>query len=1179
CPDDWVVYDVKCYRFVLYPEYAHDAARAHCGENGASLLGINTLGEHQFVSDWLMTNDLSRYTREFYTSGLIRNLEEGDLVWESDGSRIPPGLQFWLSDEDRQDVGQFITYKYGVTAYGWSRAPSDTPLPFICEISTEEAYKITEEKRDFDYGLNITDPNEVPRGPKFTKEPRDVMLVTGIKSAVMDCAAFANPSPTYKMYKTMGDTGETILITPDVDTRYALTNGMLTIVNPTESLDSGQYYCEVSNTYGTVLSQTGTISFGELAEFSNVQREKVRVQEYHYGVIDCMPPNFRPAVAFGWMKSSPGNFLRTDLMLHLFPSYNGKLYFSEVGSSDAAAYFCMVKLMPFRGTEFGTDQPPARVSLPIEMEVTDSWFKLLYSTHNTTQTPHRLANGLFNCSVSYYHTFQQHLRCNLKLECSNAEDEIGCPYTTKACGLGFVDVGRKCYYYHPSKKQITWYDAHDYCRDNGMFLVSPQTPKEWHTFKEILKLSSTSYETYLGLWVSDRHRWSYREVWQWADGSFAYFNLIHVAERLPKPMCSMVNILRSPFAFESECAKLKFISFIVCEKRKDSIPNTDVQLHPSTADSNFTRGMGSVIIVKCPQGHYAKDFLSCDQGSRCGVQSYVTSCRLQSGEVPMFVCDRGFQTLHYTLVCDHRQDCLDGSDEKFCRFEACPDRQCHNKQCVKADQWCDSMRHCVDDSDELCPGFVDPTPEQRLLPPAVVHFDGHGGYSLTPLMPINYEWWREGLPMPPTVEFLEENRVMVIDAAQIEDSGTYWCRASRGAAGQGGSFDEKSVRLNIAVPGDIEISANVLTILRPDAAKHDGMYQCRSSNGHGTVYSTGQLRVLGFAPSFAKNPVLSKTMGAVAGSVTIACSPEAAPKPTITWLRNGSPVGSTDPNARVLVLSNGNIVISQLATSDAGIYTCRAENSHGWASSDGVLQGSAGGISGLYIQGAQRQHSGSYTCRAKTTFDTVVANATLSVRGPPGEPAGLIVERRTEGLQEDAVTLQWTPGATWGGVITYYTVQAATNFNDTWRIIAENIPASSTQVPNRDRLETDITNLNPFTGYRFRISARNVYGHGPYSLPTTFYQTPVAPPRRAPVNITAGEGKVGDLNITWVPIPPEEQGGRGFGYNEVVGDVKAEVVLVGQEFFYTQYDVKVQAFNDAGPGPNSSVVTIYSAED
>lgn len=70
-----------------------------------------------------------------------------------------------------------------------------------------------------DYGLNVSDPNEVPRGPKFSKEPRDVMMVERTTSAVIDCAASANPSPTYQMYKIVSSTGATILLTPDLDAR------------------------------------------------------------------------------------------------------------------------------------------------------------------------------------------------------------------------------------------------------------------------------------------------------------------------------------------------------------------------------------------------------------------------------------------------------------------------------------------------------------------------------------------------------------------------------------------------------------------------------------------------------------------------------------------------------------------------------------------------------------------------------------------------------------------------------------------------------------------------------------------------------------------------------------------------------------------------------------------------
>ncbi|KAK7092203.1 hypothetical protein V1264_007991 [Littorina saxatilis] len=293
CPDDWLAYGAKCYRFVMYPELDHDMARAQCGSNGASLVGINTQPEHQFVNQWLMAYDLSR--REFHTSGLIRNMAEGDMIWESDGTRVAPDVQFWLSESHKQDVGQYITYKYGVTTYGWSRAPSSSQLPFICEIRQEEAYRITEEKRDFDYGLATEDPNEVPRGPKFLKEPEDILLVDDMPSVVIDCAAFANPSPRYNMYRTLVSTGETSLITHDLDPRYSLTNGMLIMTNPTERSDAGRYHCEASNPNGTILSHAGQLTFGMLGEFSNVAREKVRVVEHSYGVIDCVPPNYKPA--------------------------------------------------------------------------------------------------------------------------------------------------------------------------------------------------------------------------------------------------------------------------------------------------------------------------------------------------------------------------------------------------------------------------------------------------------------------------------------------------------------------------------------------------------------------------------------------------------------------------------------------------------------------------------------------------------------------------------------------------------------------------------------------------------------------------------------------------------------------------------------------------------------------
>ncbi len=44
-------------------------------------------------------------------------------------------------------------------------------------------------------------------------------------------------------------------------------------------------------------------------------------------------------------------------------------------------------------------------------------------------------------------------------------------------------------------------------------------------------------------------------------------------------------------------------------------------------------------------------------------------------------------------------------------------------------------------------------------------------------------------------------------------------------------------------------------------------------------------------------------------------------------------------------------------------------------------------------------------------------------------------------------------------------------------------------------------------------------------------------------------------------------------------DQRRYVHTVGSKNFYLQYDIKVQAFNVAGRGPESPIVTIMSAED
>ena len=91
-------------------------------------------------------------------------------------------------------------------------------------------------------------------------------------------------------------------------------------------------------------------------------------------------------------------------------------------------------------------------------------------------------------------------------------------------------------------------------------------------------------------------------------------------------------------------------------------------------------------MVTCRSGHVTHCFLALDVSSSCWTHddvinegeslwqstSLLSSCWSSMAAFPeKFVCWGSGDPLPYTLVCDHRQDCLDNSDEEFCVFPLC----------------------------------------------------------------------------------------------------------------------------------------------------------------------------------------------------------------------------------------------------------------------------------------------------------------------------------------------------------------------------------------------------------------------------------------------------------------------------------------------------------------------------
>ena len=98
--------------------------------------------------------------------------------------------------------------------------------------------------------------------------------------------------------------------------------------------------------------------------------------------------------------------------------------------------------------------------------------------------------------------------------------------------------------------------------------------------------------------------------------------------------------------------------------------------------------------VICLEGHVTHTLFACDAQTSClAGRHYVEvdlsgspgggSCSAPMTPLPpYFRCHRGLQVA-YTVVCNHRQDCADGSDEDFCVFPACrpgTDITCSNQQ-------------------------------------------------------------------------------------------------------------------------------------------------------------------------------------------------------------------------------------------------------------------------------------------------------------------------------------------------------------------------------------------------------------------------------------------------------------------------------------------------------------------
>uniref|UniRef100_A0A8C2RH64 Neurofascin n=1 Tax=Capra hircus TaxID=9925 RepID=A0A8C2RH64_CAPHI len=247
----------------------------------------------------------------------------------------------------------------------------------------------------------------------------------------------------------------------------------------------------------------------------------------------------------------------------------------------------------------------------------------------------------------------------------------------------------------------------------------------------------------------------------------------------------------------------------------------------------------------------------------------------------------------------------------------------------------------------------------------------------------------------------------------------------------------------------------------------------------------------------------------------------------------------------------------------------------------------------LTIFGVAERDQGSYTCVASTELDQDLAKAYLTVladqatptnrlaalpKGRPDRPRDL----ELTDLAERSVRLTWIPGDDNNSPITDYVVQFE---EDQFQ---PGVWHDHSRFPGS--VNSAVLRLSPYVNYQFRVIAINEVGSSHPSLPSERYRTSGAPPESNPSDVKGEGTRKNNMEITWTPMNATSAFGPNLRYivkwrrreareawNNVT--VWGSRYVVGQTPVYVPYEIRVQAENDFGKGPEPDTVIGYSGED
>ncbi|XP_060930792.1 neurofascin [Limanda limanda] len=421
-----------------------------------------------------------------------------------------------------------------------------------------------------------------------------------------------------------------------------------------------------------------------------------------------------------------------------------------------------------------------------------------------------------------------------------------------------------------------------------------------------------------------------------------------------------------------------------------------------------------------------------------------------------------------------------------------------------------------------------------------------------------------------------------------------------------------------------QVSGETLSF-RSVTAVNTAVYQCNASNQYGYLLANAFVNVLHATPRILapRNDLIKAIEGSRA---FLDCRYFGSPVPELRWSKYGQ--GNLE-GKRFKTHGNGTLEIKNIQIEDQGTYLCVVSNIAGRDESQvrievkeptlivtrpqsmkvirgtdvrfecGVKADSSTPVttswmkdkkllslgwrisldeSNLVITNVNRGDEGDYTCVIKSELDQKSASARLMVMDRPEPPTSL----ELSDPYERTVRLSWVPGDSNHNPVTEYLVQ----FDDDdwlpgkWRNL-------STYPGN---LNSVILHLAPFTYYEFRVIAINEIGASRPSHASKRFQSSGAPPDVIPKNLKGVGTWRNNMEISWEALTYREWNGPHLKYlvwwrrRDSREEWKNATTKWLRYYIYdsdtfTPYDLKVQAVNDFGLGPESPVVTGYSGED